>query len=66
MSYYITDDSGYRMRDSKDELFTEPTLGAVEDVISYYFDVGYGDTFRAYDENGNLVQTFHKEVYQDD
>lgn len=65
MSYYITDDKGYRMRDSKDELFSEPTVEAIENVISYYFDSEYGDTFHVYDENDNLIETYRSQRSQD-
>lgn len=49
--FYITDEHNRRMRDSKDHLFTCKSLEEAENVISFYFDSSYGNTFRIYDNS---------------
>lgn len=56
--YYITDDCNYRMRDSKDEIFTCATLDECDDVVSFYFDMNYGDVFLVYDANDDWARTY--------
>jgi len=56
--YYITDNNGYRMRDSNDRLFTCRDIDEVERVISFYFDMSYGDVFRVYDYDDNLIGSY--------
>jgi hypothetical protein len=62
--FYIVDEKGQRTRDSRDEEFLCADMDEVEDVISFYFDMQYGDCFRVHNTIGEHVDTFIAE-YED-
>lgn len=57
--FYIVDEKGQRTRDSKDEEFLCADMDEVENVISFYFDMQYGDCFYVHHATtGEHVDTF--------
>ncbi len=62
--FYIVDQKGQRMRDSKDEEFLCADMDEVDNVITFYFDMQYGDCFFVHNISGEHVDTYIAE-YED-
>lgn len=64
--FYIVDANGYPMRDARDEEFVEETIEKCHQVISYYFDMDYGDIFTIVNaQTFTTVEVVEREVWED-